>query len=132
MPVQTLNSVKPDKIEMIPLNKIINKFDVRVALDQDRMIQLAGIHRGKRFARHPHAVARAAQETAAERDRAEHETGQLHLVGATRALRARRLKLARLERAVAAIELVDRRRELVDRDQHSVARVAHPMAAVLA
>lgn len=40
-------TTKPgEKIDLIPLSQIVNKFDVRVALDQDRVLQFAGLYEG--------------------------------------------------------------------------------------
>lgn len=46
MPTRTVTPTAPEKVEMIPLTAIVNKFDVRVVLDQDRVIQFAGLYQG--------------------------------------------------------------------------------------
>lgn len=44
MSVKTVTPAPAEKVEMIPLNRIVNKFDVRVSLDEDRVIQFAGLY----------------------------------------------------------------------------------------
>ena len=46
MSVKTVTPAPAEKVEMILLSKIVNKFDVRVALDEDRVIQFAGLYEG--------------------------------------------------------------------------------------
>ena len=36
----------PENVQLIPIKSIVNKFDVRVALDEDRVIQFAGLYDG--------------------------------------------------------------------------------------
>jgi hypothetical protein len=44
--VRTVTVVPKEKIELIPLAQIVNKFDVRIALDEDRVVQFAGLYEG--------------------------------------------------------------------------------------
>lgn len=44
--MRAVTVAKPQKIELIKLDQIVNKFDVRVALDNDRVIQFAGLYEG--------------------------------------------------------------------------------------
>lgn len=41
-----MTKIIKENIEMIPLSAILNKFDVRIALDNDRVVQFAGLYQG--------------------------------------------------------------------------------------
>lgn len=46
-PPTTVGSTPKEKVETLLLSSIKNKFDVRVALDQDRVLQFAGMYEGR-------------------------------------------------------------------------------------
>lgn len=41
-----MTKVMKEKVEMVPLSQILNKFDVRIELDNDRVVQFAGLYEG--------------------------------------------------------------------------------------
>lgn len=46
MTTKTVSVIKKDVIVMLPLASISNKFDVRVSIDNDRVLQFAGLYEG--------------------------------------------------------------------------------------
>jgi ParB-like nuclease domain len=44
--MRTIRTVPKEKVENIPLSQISNRFDVRLSLDDDRVIQFAGLYEG--------------------------------------------------------------------------------------